>query len=71
MRVTTATGRTLTQAQDIPIHLRPVLTSRLADRFPLAALNEVKLELDPNNILGNTLVDTLLADSPPSAAAAA
>ena len=35
---------------------------RLAERYPLEELNAAKRQLDPSNVLGNDLVDTLLRD---------
>ena len=36
------------------------LRKRLGERFPLARFNAARQELDPNNVLGNELVDALL-----------
>jgi len=39
-----------------------IVRQRLRVRFPLAEFNEAKRELDPKNILGNSMTDTLLSD---------
>ena len=36
------------------------LRARLAARYPLAAFSALRERVDPNNVLGNELVDTLL-----------
>lgn len=55
------------ESADELTHLR----RRLAARFPLAELNQAKRELDPKGILGNTLVDSLLLETPNTASSAA
>jgi len=38
------------------------MRARLAERFPLDDLRAAKRKLDPKGVLGNTLIDTLLAE---------
>ena len=44
------------------------MRARLEERFPLAELRAQKARLDPNMVLGNTLVDTLFQADAPRAA---
>jgi L-galactono-1,4-lactone dehydrogenase len=45
------------------------MKARLAERFPVAAFNAARAQLDPNNILANDMVDKLFGR--PGAAGAA
>jgi hypothetical protein len=44
--------------QDNPARLA-AMRGRLAERFPVAAFNAARAQLDPNDILANNMVDTL------------
>ena len=41
---------------------RDELRSRLRRKFPVSEFNAVRKCLDPNNVLGNELIDTLFSD---------
>lgn len=41
-----------------PIELANI-QKRMAERFPLEKIREVRKELDPSNIMGNQIVDTI------------
>ena len=56
------------EVPDSPAELAK-MRARLNERYPLNELREAKARLDPRNVLGNTLIDTLLlpdGQAPPS-----